>query len=365
MSPFKSAAVKGGSNKGKELVIDVDDPSPRPKRTCLLSGVYDPHKFKSYAAFQTHENYFRDATPIVEWAVDQPSLCETNIPIWFATKNWNFLLFDLDVAYVYMVREFYANATVEGDELKCWVRGKSFSMSPVYLADILHINRPMLATTPVYDDLNPDEDLLRETLGRNLKFSQTGNSINVSSLSPEMRMLTIIMLHNLYYLSSIGYMNLGRALFLHDLISDEEIDICAHIFHLLCKTVLRTDSRACIPFCCLISRILKLKGVHPSDSESPYTKQSPINICTLNPSIGHSRKGIKTKSSAPPTGSHSILSIYDEKFHNIMVSIQDISTKMSGLAAFLHQHHIRCDTKFTSFQTQLDQIQRMLEETED
>ena len=222
-----------------------------------------------------------------------------------------------------------------------------------------------LATTPIYDDLNPDEDLLRETLGQNLEFSQTRNSISVSSLSPELRVLNIIMFHNLYPLSSTGYMNLGRALFLHDLISDEEIDICAHIFHLLCKTVLRTDSRACIPFCCLISRILKLKGVHPSDSESPYTKQSPINICTLNTSIGHSRKGIKTKSSAPPTGSHSILSIYDEKFHNIMVSIQDISTKMSGLAAFLHQHHIRCDTKFTSFQTQLDQIQRMLEETED
>ena len=63
-----------------------------------------------------------------------------------------------------MVREFYANAIIEGDEIKCWVKGKSFSVSPVYLADILHINRPMLATTLVYDDLNPDEDLLREIL---------------------------------------------------------------------------------------------------------------------------------------------------------------------------------------------------------
>ena len=65
-------------------------------------------------------------------------------------------------------------------------------MSPVYLADILLINQPMLATTSVYDDLNPNEVLLRETLGRNLEFSQTGNLINVSSLSPELRVLTII-----------------------------------------------------------------------------------------------------------------------------------------------------------------------------
>ena len=216
MSPFKSAAVKGGNNKGKKLVIDVDDPSPRPKRTRSPSGVYEPHKFRSYAAFQSHENYFRDATPIVEWAVDQPSLCETNIPIWFATKDWNFLLSDNDVTYVNMVREFYANAIVDGDELKCWVKGKSFSVSPVYLADILHINRPMLATTPVYGDLNLDEDLLRKTLGRNLEFSQTGNSISVSSLSPELRVFIIIIFHNLYPLSSTGYMNLGRALFLYE-----------------------------------------------------------------------------------------------------------------------------------------------------
>ena len=167
-------------------------------------------------------------------------------------------------------------------------QGLETSFSLTLMMQILHINRPMLTTTPVYDDLNPDEDLLRDTLGRNLEFSQIGNSINVSSLSPELRVLTIIMFHSLYPLSSTGYMNLGRAFFLHDMISDEEIDICAHIFHILWKTILWTDSRACIPFFYLISRILKLKGIHPSEDESPYPKPSPINIRTLNASIGHS-----------------------------------------------------------------------------
>ena len=164
-------------------------------------------------------------------------------------------------------------------------------------------------------------------------------------------MLTIIVFHNLYPLSSTRYMNLGRAVFLHDLISDKEIDICAHIFHLLCKMVLQTNSRACIPFCCLISRILKLKGIHPSDNKSPYPNPSPINIRTLNASIGQSLKGIKTETSAPPTGSHSASSFYNEKLDNIMASIHDISTKMSELATLLLHHHIRCDTKFTSLQT--------------
>ena len=83
-------------------------------------------------------------------------------------------------------------------------------------------------------------------------------------------------------------MNLGKALFLHDLITDEEIDICAHIFHILSKTAERIASRNCIPFCYLISKILKLKGIHPLKDEYPYPKPSPIKIRTLNASIGHS-----------------------------------------------------------------------------
>ena len=263
------------------------------------------------------------------------------------------------------MKEFYDNAIIEGKELKCWVKGKIFSITPTYLVEILHINQPILPNPLVYDDLCLDEDLLKDALGRNLEFSQNGNSISVSSLPLELRMLTIIMFNNLYPLSSTGYMNLKRALFLHDLITDEEIDICTHIFHILCKTVARTDLRTCIPFCCLVSRILKLKGIRPSDDESPYTKPSPINIRTLNASIGHSRKGIKTETSASHSGSRSTSSSYDKKFDNIVASIHDISNKMSGLASFLHHHTIRCDTKFTSLQTQLDQIQRKLEENED
>ena len=192
------------------------------------------------------------------------------------------------------MKEFYANAIVEGEELKCWVRGKTFSVTLAYLAEILHINRSMLMNPLVYDDLYSEEDLLREALGKDLEFSPNGNSVNVSSLSPELRVLTIIMFHNLYLLSSTGYMNLGRALFLHDLISDVEIDICALIFHILCKTVVRTDSRMCIPFCCLVSRILKLKGIYPSADESSHPKPSPINLQTLNASISHSKKEVKS-----------------------------------------------------------------------
>ena len=119
MSPFKKAAVKGDGSKGKEHVINVDDFSPKTKRTRSPSRVFNPNKFRSYAAFHTHENYFRVATPLMERPVDQLSLHDTEIPQWFAHKDWNYLLSDLDEVYENLVKEFYANAIVEGEELKC------------------------------------------------------------------------------------------------------------------------------------------------------------------------------------------------------------------------------------------------------
>ena len=220
----------------------------------------------------------------------------------------------------------------------------------------------MLKNSPVYDDLCPDEELLRDGLGQDLEFSSNGNLVSVSSLTPKLRVLTIVMFHNLYPLSSIGYMNLGRALFLHDLISDVEIDICAHIFHLLRKTVLRTKSRICVPFCCLISRILKLKGILPTANESPCTKPCPINMRTFNASIGHSRKRVKPETSTSHSGLRFSTLSLDEKLDNIVTSIHELSTKMSDLTSILHHHSIRWDMKFISLQTQLDQIQRKLEE---
>ena len=173
----------------------------------------------------------------------------------------------------------------------------------------------------------------------------------MASLSPKLRILTTIMFHNLYPLSRIRYMNLGQALFLHDLINDEEIDVCSQIFHILAKIVERTALRNCIPFYRLISKILKLKGVHPLEDEYPYPLLSPINIRTLNASISHTKKSTKQENYATPGSSSSTSHAYDEKLDNIMVTLQEINTKISRLATIMHSQHIHFDTKFTSLQT--------------
>ena len=206
----------------------------------------------------------------------------------------------------------------------------------------------MFQKAQVYDDLDPNVEMLQDAFGENLEIASNGKSIGVSSLSPELKLLTTIMFHNLYPLSSIGYMNLGQALFFHDLIIDEEIDICSHIFHILSKITKRMALRNCLLFCCLISKILKLKGVHSLENEYPHPKQSSINIRTLNAIIGHNRKGVKQESHALHGTSSSSSHPCDEKLNNIMAFVQDISTKLSGLATIMHLQHTRFDIKFTS-----------------
>ena len=131
-------------------------------------------------------------------------------------------------------------------------------------------------------------------------------------------------------------MNLSRALFLHDLIADEEIDVCSHIFHILAKTAEQ------------IALILKLKGMNPLEDKYPYPQPSPINIRTLNASISHTKKSTKQESHATPGSSSSTSHAYDEKLDNIMTTLQEMNTKISGLATIMHSEHICFDTKFTA-----------------
>jgi len=77
---------------------------------------------------------------LIERVVEQASLLDMNIPKLFASKDCNYLLSNFEDPYEELVKEFYENAIFDGDELRCWVRGKDFTVTPSYLAIILNIN---------------------------------------------------------------------------------------------------------------------------------------------------------------------------------------------------------------------------------
>ena len=79
--------MKGSSSKGKEPMIDLESLTPKSKKTRSSTGFYDVSKFKSFAASQAYENYFKDAPMLVERVVEQGSLLDTNISKWFANRD--------------------------------------------------------------------------------------------------------------------------------------------------------------------------------------------------------------------------------------------------------------------------------------
>ena len=91
----------------------------------------------------------------------------------------------------------------------------------------------------------------------------------------KVKTLTLILHSNLYPLTNMGFINLGRAGFLCDLIIGAQIDIYAHIFQILGKTASQSAARTCLPFCNLIMKILLLKGIRPPKNGIVLPHQGP------------------------------------------------------------------------------------------
>ena len=133
-------------------------------------------------------------------------------------------------------------------------------------------------------------------LGVHHEVSTKGTSIGTTKFGPKLKILTLIMFSNLYPLTNTGFINLGRAQFLCDLITGTLIDICTHIFQTMGKTAGRTAARMCLLFCSLIMKIMVFKGVHPLKDGKILVRHRPISIVSLQMSKSHSSKVPKSES---------------------------------------------------------------------
>ena len=76
----------------------------------------------------------------------------------------------------------------------------------------------------------------------------TKKSMNTIPFNLEMRALAYVMIHNLYPVTNLTTLSTPRTIFLYDLFTHKEIDICGHIFHLLTKSIEKRNSRPIMPF---------------------------------------------------------------------------------------------------------------------
>ena len=170
------------------------------------------------------------------------------------------------------------------------------------------------------------------------------------------------------------FINLGRAQFLCDLITEASIDICAHIFQTIRKTAARSAARGCIPFCSLIMKFILREGIIPPSDGKMMTRSHPISMITLQASKSHSSKTPKSEPStyetphvhAPVTPAQSTgTSFVPPGFQTAKQShlITNVFHQISELERLLHSFHNQTQMRLTTIETQLDVIQHKLEES--
>ena len=186
---------------------------------------------------------------------------------------------------------------------------------------------------------------------------------------------------NLYPLSNTTFINLGRALFLCDLITGAPIDICAHIYYTMRKTAVRTAARGIIPFCNLIMKLILREGIVPSTDGKMLTHQRPISMYTLQASRSHSSKTPKSahislvtpsapKSETPArttSTSHAVPEVpqaqTDPHTDRVGSVLEHIQKRVDELVALLYSTNNHVQMRLEIMENQLDDIQRKLDES--
>ena len=220
--------------------------SPRKTTTAkkpLKRQRYEGVRFWDGDAFEAFSEYYKDAIIIVEREVDLPSLKGTFIPNMFRDHTWAPLLTgSLDVHHI-LVWKFFSNAIMEGNHLNCWVKGKEFIVSAMSIQKFLQIRLVILESSLPYDKRTTPVLVIVPVLGG----EQLKKCLLTTIFSLDMRTLEYIMLFNLFPVRNLTNLSQTRAFFLHDLFQ-KDIDIYAHIYHLLEKCVSKKKSRMTLPF---------------------------------------------------------------------------------------------------------------------
>ena len=264
----------------------------------------------------------------MERVVKFDTLRTTFIPRIFEAKDWVNLFGNFKDQIDELVKEFYSNARYTRVKLKCWIRGKEFSINLDYIAKVLRITKPANVGLTPYDDRQPQVQDILQVLGPDHEVSIKGTSIGTAKFAPELMTLKLIMFFNIYPLSNTAFINLGRAQFLCDLITEVPIDICAHIFQTIGKTTTQMVARTCLPFCSLLMKIMVLEGVRPPTNGKILTRLRPLSMISLQASKSHSSKALKSEfvPHATPSSHGSATPMHTEIASPISLELQMTST---------------------------------------
>ena len=90
-----------------------------PKRPTSKHARTDSNNFKSVEADLKYNDCNKSATIIIERVVKMDTFEDTCIPAEFRERTWTKLLNPSGVVYSEIIKEFFSNASVEGDHIDC------------------------------------------------------------------------------------------------------------------------------------------------------------------------------------------------------------------------------------------------------
>ena len=247
------------------------------------------HHFKSAEANMKYNDCYNKATIIMERVVQLESLKDTFISEVFKERTWTKLLNLVGIVYSEIINEFFSNATVDEDCIECWVRHKEFVITREMIQDFLEIHPPSQPISIQYEDKLGSTEEMVQLLRGTLKKS----SMNTIPFSSEMRTLAYLVIHNLYLVTNLTTLSAPRTMFLYDLFTYKEIDICGHIFHLLKKSIEKQNSRTVMPFPSLIMALIAKKKLKLLSGLTVVQRDFPISAHIVTRSTTHI-KGFKT-----------------------------------------------------------------------
>ena len=89
-----------------------------------------------------YNDFYKRAPIIMEMVVAMETLENTFILEVFKERTWTKLLNPSGNVYAEIIREFFANAIVEGERINCWLRGREFYVMRESIQEILEVYPP-------------------------------------------------------------------------------------------------------------------------------------------------------------------------------------------------------------------------------
>ena len=159
--------------------------SPLKKKTSKKSSKHpriSSDSFRNDDASMAFLNHYKWAPIVLERSIDLESLKDTFILEVFKERTWTKLLNPMSDVFEDIIREFFANAIMEGDHISCWLRGRGFSIFRESIQEIWEIRPMTLDTSLQYNKRKKKLEPLVEVLGGQLKKK----ALHTIEFTPEM-----------------------------------------------------------------------------------------------------------------------------------------------------------------------------------